>query len=396
MIVSKLTNSSRISLRLNLRKLQGNKGKAMLNFNWGYKKEFLYLNSPRGDANLKELNFASPHPLQRLFNQKPANFKRLVTRRNLSPFNLLIRQTDEGNRVQITWTKETSFPEIQKIYQSPQGAYLKNTVFESENQVELYKFNNLGFLGRDLSEGEAINLFIGCSVMFSLGINANLQMAFDTLGKVSEKIPEFLDEVKVPYYEYCQNANASVEGANFSIIIKRLNHIINDCRGKNISIKNLFIWGGWHNLIYNENSLSYWEESINTLSSCGIPLTLVTLCSPVNKLSFDELEAFVNEKGCFWGNLTFDKKTIFDLKRKISDYNNFVRAQTNCSIIDLDKTIKINAQNASSIFLDVVQFNFEKHSRRLVIDAFKTELASNKSSYMPRHGAVSKYIYPIL
>ena len=84
-----------------------------------------------------------------------------------------------------------------------------------KNQVELTSLTTLGFAEILLREKPLICLLV-VLVMFSLGINANLQMVLDTLGKVSEKIPEFLDEVKVPYYEYCQNANALVEGANFN------------------------------------------------------------------------------------------------------------------------------------------------------------------------------------
>lgn len=357
-------------------------------FNFKYKKSITFLNNMQ--EHWQDISIGSQHPMQLLYNADPKKFNKLLKSSNKSPFKLTKREVDEKTVIKVDYEEGVDYWREQRLYLSNNASVVANVIFENVNQTQMLEFNNVGCLGPEIQDGEAVNLFVGASELWSLSRTAPTRI------NLSEPVPNIVNRIEIPFYEYCTNINGSIEGANFDLILKRAKSIIENCEKNDISIKNLIIFGGWHNLIYNQTDAGYWKQCVKDLMSHGIPITFFTIPSPVLSLTFKEIESFMSDPSivAFWGSLECTEQNYQSLRQKITEYNECLRGFADCAIIDLERELEITAGNAAQLFMDINHFSNSVKTREMLLEVIQLSLDKNRDFYLPSQGSVSEYIYP--
>ena len=202
------------------------------------------------------------HPLQNIFDKSPAEFNRRFRSCGGSSFDLLMRKVDNEKTIKIrAKTPSFEYRDFQQLYFYPRDQFVKNITFESENQIEIMRFNNLGTMGDPVQAGDKVNLFVGASETFAFSVTGNV---FSASG---ERLPNVIDAIKIKEKLPGKNINGSIEGASFLEIVSRVKNLISSIENLDASISNVFVFAGWHNLIYNNNSELFWEECVDTIRS---------------------------------------------------------------------------------------------------------------------------------
>ena len=251
-----------------------------------YQSELRYLNADPKKRQRRWKNLrayiSKEHPLQRLFEMKPKKFNKFIERNNTTLFELLMYQRGGKNVLRFDSDIHFDYIELQKFHLSPTLVSPKNIIFDgkygtpSSSFGQILEFNEIGCLSPSLKHSKEINLFLGCSVMMGLSLTNYVA------GPRYLKRRNVINDLKLPGFEQCVNVNASIEGADFRVLLQKLERTAHLCEKNAIKIKNLICMTGWHNLIYGECKTSDWENYVERICQLGFPTSFITLTSPVS------------------------------------------------------------------------------------------------------------------
>ena len=279
---------------------------------------------------------------------------------------------------------------FQKYHMDPYGNMAKRLRIVGTFGQTVLEFNNLGAIGADVGRDDRVNLFVGASDAFE----ASAQRLDSSYVRT-----DWIAELEVPYAEAALHINAGVEGAHFPLIVRKAKRMTKEIIAHGGTIENLFVFGGWHNLIYNLNTAQDWEGYGKEFLSLAPRVVFIRISSPLLQLTFDEVSALCAEGFTFWGSIPCTAENYTAIRNKIVEYNSWLEAfcalHPNALAVPLDQLFCCNAESAKSLYRDINHFSFNNDSARLARDETSTFLADRKSFFAPDSSNVSEFIYPL-
>lgn len=278
---------------------------------------------------------------------------------------------------------------FQKFYKDHRCNFARNLLLKGPYGQPVLRFNNLGALGQDVVAGQRVNLFVGASETFECSL---------TPLQESHALPDWIAQSEVPFNEMGINLNAGVEGAHFPLIVQKAKQMRREIVEADAIIENLFVFGGWHNLIYNENTPEAWQGCLDDMSGVAQRTCLFEIASPLLVLTFEEIEAFCSRGHPFWGYLDCSRENYDKLKDKILEYNSWLEGVCTGSdtllYLPTNSFLTYDAATVDTFFRDVNHFARSEALRHALIAGLNGFLMRNADFFTPQMGSVSEYIYP--
>lgn len=278
---------------------------------------------------------------------------------------------------------------FQKFYKDGHGQLAKNVTLKGKFGQTLMELNNIGVIGGDLAPEQRVNLFVGASELYSLSVS-QLGMA--------ENLLNVIKETEVPFNEMGINLNASIEGASFPYICGRAKAVQKAIIEQDAIIENLFVFGGWHNLIYNKNTEEDWRGYCEEISGYAPRTCFFEIASPLISSSFEDIKAFNDRGHPFWGDMECSEENYTRLRDKILEYNNWLKAycaeKDNLLFIPTQSFFEYEASEIENWYMDVNHFANNHMVREKVNESLNDVLMENSDFFAPQIGAVSEYVYP--
>lgn len=278
---------------------------------------------------------------------------------------------------------------FQKFYKDKYSNFAKDLMIKGAyGQTSLF-LNNIGALGLRVLRDQRVNLFVGASETFECSLRP--------IGDSAE-LGDWVAETEVPFNEMGNNINGAIEGAHFPLIIQRAQKLKNAIIRQGAIIENLFVYGGWHNLIYNENNPDAWRSYFNQCMGLAPRTLFYQVTSPVLHCNFEEIKAFCDKGFAFWGYMDCTEENYQALKSKISEYNaclsSFCEETDGAIMIPVDRFLSYEGNEIDTYFRDVNHFSRNPVSRESLIVGLNRFLSENSEFFAPQLGNVSEYIYP--
>ena len=292
---------------------------------------------------------------------------------------------------------QKSYPDVrylalacfQKLYKDQFSNFAKGLVLKGPYGQTMLSLNNIGALGPDLVANQRVNLFVGASETFECSLTP-----IDQTGSV----PDWVAMAEVPFNEMGANINGAIEGAHFPLIIRRTARLRETIVERNAILENLFVYGGWHNLIYNDNTPDAWQRYCDELVEMAPRVSFFQITSPVLNFSFEEIKAFCEKGYPFWGYLECSEENFRSLRGKIIQFNEWLEQycaeRPNALFIPIHRFLQYSAEEIPIYFRDVNHFSRTTQLRQALVDGLNDFLMQNAEMFSPQLGSVSEYIYP--
>jgi len=281
---------------------------------------------------------------------------------------------------------------LQKFYMDECGNAPTNLLLKAPSGRVFLNYNNIGAIGGNVYQGTHTNLFVGASDIFSASRNT---AAFEV--QLSES-DDWVLSTEVPFFEMATNINGGVEGAHFPLIVDKAHKLKEKIVAAGGIIDNLFVFGGWHNLIYNLNTPQHWTTYADSFLECAPRVIFYGIASPILKYDYATLMKYKDRGMGRWGNLEMTPENYDKLKVKITEYNRWLAAycadHDNCLMIPTQRIIKYEEKELTSIFSDVNHFYKARNVSELIIKGVNDFLAEEIDFFTPKLSNVSEYIYP--
>ena len=279
---------------------------------------------------------------------------------------------------------------MQKFYMDEYGNAPSSMVLKGAYGQTLVELNNVTAMGPDIHPETHINLFIGASDTFTSGL---------TRRDTSQQTYDWIANIEVPFAEFSANINAGVEGAPFSIISQKLDRVRNKIDEKQGIIDNLFVFGGWHNLLYNDHSEEDWNRYCSHYLGYAPRVCFFQLASPVLAHSYKDICDFCDRGHMFWGNLERNEQNYDQLRQQLNNYNEwlagFCEQHENALMIPLNDLLKYDANSIENFFEDVNHFTDRPEGRKFISEAISQFLIANGDFFVKKISDNSEYIYPV-
>lgn len=330
--------------------------------------------------------FLDSHPLTAACQPKVEGFedgRRVIATRQPAPAALDALAAEHGQRAgMVTWV-------FQKLYMDRWGNTPRNLTIKGEYGQTYLSFNNVGAAGPHVAPGAHVNLFVGASESFS----SAQQLISDTV-----RLTDWIAEIEPPFSEAAINLNGAKEGTHYPHIIRRATYLAERTRAAGGVIDNLFSYGGWHNLIYNEHEPEDWRGYCETLEKLAPRTCFFGIASPVCRLSYAEIEDFCARGHIFWGNVEQTEANYERLRAKIFEYDawlaEFCAEADNRLMIPVDSFLEYDASTLDDHYMDVCHFAIAQGVRSRLRDEINAFLDENAAFFAPRLSNVSEYVYP--
>lgn len=272
--------------------------------------------------------------------------------RRLSYVDVLMREPRGRGRITTTHFVPgdhvfSSYEEVQSLYRDVETGWLiPNTIVDQDGTLVM-RVNALGCKGDDIDPGLPVVAFFGASE--TMGV---------TGGKGGVPADSYVAHVDLPGYAVL---NAAIEGANLAGIVGQYERLVG-----RVPLVCAVVYGGWHNLIYNETDEDYWAaqlarfldgDHLTVYCTIGSSLTEDFLTRGFEPLRNEAPGADLNSDYFnFWGALD-PAETIPRLLPQLERYNTFVRrfaAEHGAHILDFSSFLRPSTyEDAPRDFFDV-------------------------------------------
>ncbi|MBL4838077.1 MAG: hypothetical protein JKY34_10915 [Kordiimonadaceae bacterium] len=358
-------------------------------------------------------NSLSEYPLNNLFKKTPDAIQKFFDAFGITashkPKVLGRDMTENGERTIIQlypWKPEmremmlAKYPTIQWLETSAFQKFYKDHCGNSPHSVLLkgpfghtfLDYNNVGAIGADVNHGTRVNLFVGASDMFNaskshIGYSAN------------HAITDWVLETEVPFAELATNMNGSMEGANYAIIIDKAKKYLDLISKEGGILENLFVFGGWHNLIYGRNTPKDWTAYADELLALAPRVVFYEIISPILKFSQPTILKYAANGMGKWGDREMNPKNYNELKGQMLAYNEWLKdycaSHENALMIPTQTIIDYEETDLTTLFMDINHFRRNDVVSEKIIGSTGKFLADNAEFFAPQLSNVSEYIYPI-